>query len=69
MEFNLEKECKEVKVSELSNGGNHLEFFLKDDSRLKELFKEKYKDAETIPLDTKEKLEGIWCGNIITFHT
>lgn len=69
MKVNLEEECKEVKVSELSNGGNHLEFFLKDDSKLKELFKEKYKDAETISLDTKEKLKGIWRGNIITFHT
>ena len=69
MKFNLEEECKEVKVSELSNGGSHLEFFIKDDSKLKELFKEKYKDAETIPLDTKEKLKEIWCGNIITFHT
>ena len=69
MEFNLEEECKEVKMSELSNGGSHLEFFLKDDSKLKELFKQKYKDTEPIPLDTKEKLTGIWCGNIITFHT
>lgn len=69
MELRLEEECEEAKVSELSNGGSHFEFFLKDDSKLKELFKEKYKDAETIPLDTIEKLKGIWCGNIITFHT
>lgn len=69
MKFNLEEECKEVRVSELSNGGSHLEFFLKDDSKLKELFKGKYKDTESIPLDTKEKLKGIWCGNMITFHT
>lgn len=69
MKFNLEEECKEVKVSELSNGGSHFEFFLKDDSRLKELFEEKYKDTEPIPLDAKEKLKEIWCGNMFTFHT
>ena len=38
MKFNLEEECKEVKVSELSNGGSHLEFFIKDDSKLKEIW-------------------------------
>lgn len=69
MKFNLEEECKESKVSELSNGGSHFEFFLKDDSNLKELLKEKCKDAEIIPLDVAKELKGIWGGNMITFHT
>ena len=68
MEFKLE-ESKELKVSELNNGGTHLEFFLKDDSKLSEFLKEKCKDTEPIPLDTIDKLKGIWTGNIITLHT
>lgn len=69
MEFKFEEECKESKVSELNNGGTHFEFFLKDDSKLKELLEEKCKDIEPIPLDTMNKLKGIWTGNIITLHT
>jgi hypothetical protein len=69
MEFKACEECTEIKVSELSNGGSHFELFLKEDSKLKELLKEKYKDAEIIPLDVAKELKGIWGGNMITFHT
>lgn len=69
MEFKLEEECQETRISELSKGGNHFEFFLKENSKLKERFEEKYKDAEPVQLDVKEKIKEIWCGNIITFHT
>ena len=69
MEFNLKEECKGTKISELSNGGTCLEFFLKDDSKLSEFLKEKCKNAEHIPLDTMNELKGIWIGNIITLHT
>lgn len=69
MEFKLKEECTETRVSQLSNGGTHLEIFLKDDSKLKELLKEKYKDVESIPLDVAKNLKEIWGGNIITFHT
>lgn len=69
MEFNLKEECKDTKISELNNGGTHLEFYLKEGSKLSEFLKEKCKDTESISLDTMNKLKGIWIGNIITLHT
>lgn len=57
-----------IEVSELENGGSNMEFFLKENSELKDFLKENYKYEDPIQDDIVEEIKRIWSGNIITFH-
>lgn len=69
MEFKTCEECTKVKATELKSGNYHFEFFLKEDSALKDLLEDYSKDKDEISDDIFDKLKEVWSGNIITFHT
>ena len=70
MKFNAGEECTKIKATKLESGNYHLEFFLKQDSVLKQRLLENHGEAkEELSDDMIEKLKEIWTGPIITFHT